>query len=130
GGRVRVPACLPPQPALVGRGAVAAACGACRDAVAGKPLGRRASFATDVPDGLSADERAVVLALANVLERMSALLAEREQPPAGEHSRPTAKAFFVADAFINREHVRFALKATLAVMASYIIYSGLDWSGI
>ncbi len=127
---VRMAILLPSQIDPAVRGALAVACEACRDAVAGKPLVGRVSPATDIPHRLSADESPVVLALANVLDRISALLAEREQPPASEHSRPAAKAFFVVDAFSNREHVRFALKATLAVMAAYIIYSGLDWSGI
>ena len=127
---VRMARVLPPQTAPAVRGWLAAACEACRDAVAGKPLVRRAIGIADVPGSLSADERPVVVALANVLDRMNALLAERDHPPAAEHARPAAKTFFVADAFSNRGHVRFALKATLAVMAAYIIYSGLDWSGI
>jgi multidrug resistance protein MdtO len=40
------------------------------------------------------------------------------------------KRLLADDAFTNPAHVRYALKVTLAAMACYIIYSGLDWAGI
>jgi len=40
------------------------------------------------------------------------------------------KPVFVRDALTNPAHARFALKVSLAAMACYIIYTGLDWSGI
>src|SRR6266436_4632747 len=43
---------------------------------------------------------------------------------------PKPKSFFVPDAFTNPAHVHFALKVTFAAMFCYIVYEGIDWSGI
>jgi hypothetical protein len=48
-------------------------------------------------------------------------------PPA---HRPKPKSLFVPDAFTNPAHVHFALKVTFAAMFCYIVYEGIDWSGI
>ncbi len=40
------------------------------------------------------------------------------------------KPFFAADAFSNPAHLQFALRGTLASMASYMIYTALDWPGL
>ncbi|MFM0094814.1 FUSC family protein [Paraburkholderia nemoris] len=45
---------------------------------------------------------------------------------------PTAKrgGFFLPDAFTNPEHVRYALKTTVAAMFCYLLYSQINWPGI
>ncbi len=40
------------------------------------------------------------------------------------------KRLFIADAFTNPSHLRFALKVTASAMICYLIYSGLDWPGL
>lgn len=55
------------------------------------------------------------------------------QPHAAPKHHGAGKAhrgLFVADAFTNPVYVQFALKVTLAAMGCYLIYTGLDWSGI
>jgi multidrug resistance protein MdtO len=49
---------------------------------------------------------------------------EKKPPPPGK------KSLFVADAFTNPAHVRFALKVTLAGMIGYIFYTASDYFGI
>src|SRR5437879_1203246 len=52
-----------------------------------------------------------------------------DTPKSGEH-RSKPKSLFVPDAFTNPAHVHFALKVTFAAMFCYIVYEGIDWSGI
>jgi len=40
------------------------------------------------------------------------------------------KRLFVPDAFTNPVYIQFAFKVSLAAMTCYILYTGLDWSGI
>ncbi|WP_213777556.1 FUSC family protein [Caballeronia sp. dw_276] len=52
--------------------------------------------------------------------------ANTESPP------PAAKSggFFLPDAFTNPEHVRYALKTTVAAMFCYLLYTQINWPGI
>lgn len=45
---------------------------------------------------------------------------------------PPAKpgGFFLPDAFTNPDHVRYALKTTVAALFCYLLYSQIDWPGI
>jgi multidrug resistance protein MdtO len=78
------------------------------------------------PRTVPADLLSVVTAIADALDRLGADIARRrtgvDAPSAS--AKPT---LLVADAWSNREHARFALKTTIAVMASYFIYTMLDW---
>ncbi|HET7065455.1 MAG TPA: FUSC family protein [Rudaea sp.] len=128
---VRVATMLPSNVAAAARAPLIAACERCREALghATEPESSSVPLPPDILRELDADARPVVIALASILERLLAGLAQRVHDNARPQTPPT-KAFFVADAFSNPEHVRYALKATLAVMLVYIIYSGLAWPEI
>ena len=49
------------------------------------------------------------------------------QAPSEELPRPKLIA---ADAFVNPEHFKFALKGCFAVSACYVIYNSIDWPGM
>jgi multidrug resistance protein MdtO len=49
------------------------------------------------------------------------------QAPSEESPR---SRLIAADAFVNSEHIRFALKGCLAVGACYFIYNAIDWPGM
>jgi multidrug resistance protein MdtO len=52
----------------------------------------------------------------------------------GEYQAPSedmpGSPLIAADAFVNPEHFRFALKGCLAVSACYFIYNAIDWPGM
>jgi multidrug resistance protein MdtO len=52
------------------------------------------------------------------------------QPPPEKAATEKKSGFFVPDAFTNPDHVRFAVKVTIAAMSCYLFYSLADWQGI
>jgi multidrug resistance protein MdtO len=78
---------------------------------------------------LSPEARPVIVAMAEAVARLSDGIARR-RTATDRPAAASAKSLFAPDAFSNPEHARFALKTTIAIMAVYIIYSGVDWQGI
>jgi multidrug resistance protein MdtO len=106
----------------------------CRLALASEdePLPRPRALPTSFLNRLNGGTVSVVTAIADALGRLSADIAHRrtgvDSPSAS--AAPDKATMLVADAWSNPEHARFALKTTIAVMASYFIYTMLDWPGI
>jgi multidrug resistance protein MdtO len=61
-----------------------------------------------------------------LLERTANVPDEQKPSPAKQGERTS----LIPDAFSNPDHVRFALKTTLAVLIAYISYNLLDWPEI
>jgi multidrug resistance protein MdtO len=72
--------------------------------------------------------------LPELREMQRSLLALRDalgaRDGASEAGPKERRRLFRPDAFSNKDHVRFALKVTLAAMTCYVIYMGVDWPGI
>ena len=78
---------------------------------------------------LSPDQPAPAVAFAEALSGLDDAARTRPAP----RDAPVAavpKRLFVADAFSNPIYWQFALKTTIAVMGSYVIYTLLDWPGL
>lgn len=120
---------LPPETPVAARLPLAQACEACAAAFERDEAPASWSTAAIDIEALSPAARPVIVAMSTAMARLSDGIARRptaSAPPAA----PQVKTLLVADAFTNRAYGRFALKTTLAVMAAYVIYSGLDWPGI
>lgn len=69
--------------------------------------------------------RIVVEDLRDAITRFAVVDTETAPPPAGKRG-----GFFLPDAFTNPDHLRYALKTTVAAMFCYLLYSQINWAGI
>jgi multidrug resistance protein MdtO len=125
-------AVLPAETPVAVRERLAEECAACADAFEHKtPIPPLAEPVTDEPALTStpAGVRPVVFALARALERLRDGLDRRSRglgAPVDHVARPPR----LTDAGERRDNLRFAVKATIAAMSAYLIYTGYDYSGI
>jgi multidrug resistance protein MdtO len=91
----------------------------------------RHQYPVDI-EPLPAPDTSVMPAASSLAADFNAVLVNfAVAPPSSEKKAAKEKSgFFVADAFTNLVHVRYAVKVTIAAMSCYLFYSLADWQGI
>jgi multidrug resistance protein MdtO len=91
---------------------------------------------TGVNTGVNTEDEPHRVPLLGELEHTVALIPQAfagsqssDENEARSEEMPGPK-LIAADAFVNPEHLRFALKGWLAVSACYVIYNAIDWPGM
>lgn len=70
-------------------------------------------------------------ALADALRKQIVTFAEATGETTGANATPAkTHGFWLPDAFDNPDHLRYALKTTMAAMLCYLAYQLMDWPGI